>query len=377
MPLQNLTLGSQENLVWLSCYEMPEGFVLDISGCPLILDAYLNGTQTFTDIPGFMIFVTYMSGSSTLEIDPQQILVTESAKPSNITSTSVDFNGKMHLITYIKLSEEVMSDADAYITTTFNGVTTTHSVSELIRNLDSQGRVKVRQEMYAAMMRDEMTLRVLSGAGEIQPLTYKDSTTVIDSFVYTALEYLKDRQENSSNPYMVELARAAELYGTAVQLKFNYHTEQLTAEDTAAIEEAAEAIIIPASFAETLTGTMPEGVTKKTKTVMFESDNSLRMYFYIDDARIDNFTFTLDGNPVTPIKKESGKYFVQQTNIASGLLSQEYTFTVSDTVNTCAIRSSVLGYAYDRQNNSSDASMICLAKLLYRYSQAANDYFDH
>ena len=288
----------------------------------------------------------------------------------------MDFNGKMNLITYIKLSEAIMADEDAYISVTFNEETTIHRVEDLIRNLDGQGRVKVKQEMFAAMMRDEMTLQVFNGAGVAQPLAYKETTEVTDGFVYTALRYLKDRQENSTNPNMVELARAAELYGIAAQVKFDYHTEQLTAEDMAAMEAAAGEITIPESFAETLTGTLPAGVTKRTKTVMFESDNSLRQYFYIDDANIGNYTFKLNGKTVTPAKKEAGKYYVQQPNIASGLLSYEYTFTVSEGTKTFTIRSSALGYAYDRQENSSDPTMVNLSKLLYRYSMAANAYFE-
>ena len=295
--------------------------------------------------------------------------------PSNITSTSVDFNGKMHLITYIKLSDEVMADEDATVSVTFNDVTTNHSVAELIRNLDSQGRVKVRQEMYAAMMRDEMTLQVFDGDGVAQPLTYKGTTDVTDGFVFTALEYLKGRQAESTNPYMVELAKAAELYGIAVQVKFDYHTEQLTAEDIAKMEAAAGDITIPASCDEEVTGTLPAGVTKQTKTVMFESDNTLRLYYYFDDASFGNYTFTLDGETVTAAKKEAGKYYVQQENIASGLLSSRYAFTVSDGTDTYTVNTSALAYAYGRQENSSDQQMIDLSKLLYRYSLAADAYF--
>ncbi len=295
--------------------------------------------------------------------------------PSNITSSSVNFDGKMELITYIKLSDEMMADENAYVSVTFNDETTDHSVADLIQSLDSQGRVKVRQEMYAAMMRDEMTLQVLDGQGRVQPLTYKETTDVTDGFVFTALEYLKGRQEQSTNPYMVELARAAELYGIAVQVKFDYHTDLLTEEDVANMEAAAGDITIPATCDEEVTGALPAGITKQTKTVMFESDNTLRLYYYFDDASFGNYAFTLDGKTVTAAKKEAGRYYVQQENIASGLLSTRYAFTVSDGTDTYTVNTSALAYAYGRQENSSDQQMIDLSKLLYRYSQAADAYF--
>ena len=293
--------------------------------------------------------------------------------PSNIESNTVDFNGKLFLITYIKLSDDVMADANAYVSVTFNGKTTTHNVAGLKR--DGQGRVSVRQELFAAMMRDEMTLQVFNGQGEVQTLMYKETEDVTDGFVYSALKYLKDRQENSKNEEMKELARAAELYGTAVQVYFGYKTDELPPEDRAAMEEAANEISIPESCAEDTTGTLLDGVKKRTKTVMFESDNTLRQYYYIDDESIGNYTFTLNDDTVEPERAESGKYYVDQPNIASGLLSREYTFTVSDGTNTFTITSSALGYAYDCQYSGTQ-NMVNLVKLLYRYSQAADAYFD-
>ena len=295
--------------------------------------------------------------------------------PSNIESNTVDFDGKLFLITYIKLSDDVMADANAYVSVTFNGKTTKHSVAKLIQQLDDKGRVSVWQELFAAMMRDEMTLQVFNGQGEVQTLMYKETEDVTDGFVYSALKYLKDRQENSTNEEMKELARAAELYGTAVQVYFNYKTDQLKTEDIAEMKAAADAISIPRSCDEVLTGTLPDGVKKRTKTVMFESDNTLRQYYYIDDESIGNYTFTLNDDTVEPERAESGKYYVDQPNIASGLLSKEYTFIVSDGTNTFKISSSALGYAYDRQHNGTQY-MVNLAKLLYRYSLAADAYFD-
>ena len=295
------------------------------------------------------------------------------AEPSNITSTSVTFNGKLTLNAYIKLSEEIMEDEGAYVNVTFNGVTKKFMVSDLIQELDDQGRVKVRQGLYAAMMRDEMLLQLFNGEDERQPLTYKGSEDVMDSFVFTAVDYLRSRQENSTNPKMRELARAAELYGAAVQVYFDYHTEQLTAEDIAAVTAEAGKITIP-PFEET-EGELPGGITKRSKTVLFKEDNTLRMYFELDDSLIGNYSFTVNGKKAKPVKSDDGKYYVQQKNIAPALLSTEYTFGVSDGTDSYTMTTSVLAYAYNRQQKSDDPDMINLAKLLYRYYLAASDYF--
>ena len=331
-----------------------------------------NVEAVVTSIPG-IAKITY-TATATFEGETYTDEKVVKLDVSNIVSNSVNFEAKLELRTYIVLSEEIKADADAFVRVTFNGETTDHKVSDLLQNLND-GRAVVKQEVFAAMMRDEMTLQLFNGAGEVQPLTYKETEDVTDGFVYTVLDYLKDRQENSTNPEMVELARAAELYGIAAQVYFEYKPEQLTEGDLAKLAAEVGETVIPSSCAEELTGTLPEGITKRTKTVMFESDNALRQYFYTSAKNIGKYTFTLDGEAATPVKHANGKYYIEMPNIASGLLSKAYTFTVTDGTDTYTIKSSALGYAYDRQENSSIPAMVDLSKMLYVYSQAADAYF--
>ena len=109
---------------------------------------------------------------------------------------------------------------------------------------------------------------------------------------------------------------------------------------------------------------------------MFESDNALRIYFYFSDKDLSKYSFTLNGKPVSAVKHSTGRYYIEQPNIASGLLSAVHTISVSDGIDTCTIEASALSYAYSRQEKSIDPEMIRLAKLLYLYSQAAEAYFD-
>ena len=296
-------------------------------------------------------------------------------EPSNITSTSVSFEGKMFLNTYITLSEEIMADQDAYVAVTFNNETAMHSIPDLLSTLDDKGRVRVQQEAFAAMMHDEMTLQVFNGYHEPQKLTLKESSAEFTVFKHSIAAYLKDRQVSSTSDEMRALARAAELYGIAAQRYFNYHTEQFTAEDLAAVEASAESTVVPHEYAEFLTGELPEGITKYTKTVLFESDHTLRLYFYLQDKDRDKYTFRLNGEIAEPLKKSGGKYYIEQPDIASGLLSNIYVFSVSDGTDTCTIEASAFSYAYDRQEYSENVNMQVLAKLLYLYGNAAEAYF--
>ena len=273
-------------------------------------------------------------------------------------------------------SEEIKADPDAYALVTFNGVETKQMVPDLLQSLNS-GRVRVEQEVLAVEMRDEMVLRFFNGEGQVMPLTYKETEDVTDGFHYSVVQYLDRVQEVSSNAKMKELARAAKQYGIAAQVKFNYKTEQLTAEEIAAMKAEAASVTIPASVDETITGTQPAGITNRTRSVAFEADNTLMMYFFIADAAIGQYSFTVDGKAVTPAKVDTGKYAVKQENIAPAELSTRYSFTVTDGTDSCTYESSALAYAYALQQKSSNADMVNLVKLLYVYSQGADAYFAH
>ena len=297
--------------------------------------------------------------------------------PSNIAGTSVNFSGKLEINVYMKLSDEILADPDAYVTTTFNGETTQHNVSDLLQDMQGEYVVVRHQNIYAAMMRDEMTLQIFNGSGVAQPLTYRGTTDVTEGFTYTVLDYLKTCQTSTSvKPAMKELARAAELYGIAAQVCFNYKTEQLTEEDIAKMEAEADTITIPDSCDENLDGSLPAGIPNRAKTVVFESDNTLRQIFQVSDASVGNYTFKVNGTVVTPVRRAANQWYIEQTDIGSGNLSKLYTFSVTDGTTTFTITSSTLAYAYQCQQKSTEMKQVRLCKILYLYSQAADVYFN-
>jgi hypothetical protein len=368
-PLTSLILGRQEALTNLYCYavELQE---LDLSDSPLLLDAYRNGTKTEGSN-----YVEYVgAGGAVLRIDPDATVLPVFHEPSNIASTSVNFEGKLGIYVYVVLSEEIQADPDAYALVTFNGVETKQMVPDLLQSLNS-GRVRVEQEVLAVEMRDEMVLQLFNGEGQVMPLTYKETEDVTDGFHYSVVQYLDRVQEVSSNAKMKELARAAKQYGIAAQVNFNYKNEQLTADEIAAMKAEAASVTIPASVDETITGTQPAGITNRTRSVAFEADNTLKMYFFIADAAIGQYSFTVDGKAVEPARVDPGKYAVEQENIAPAELSTRYSFAVTDGTDSCTYESSALAYAYALQQKSSNADMVNLVKLLYVYSQGADAYF--
>ena len=298
------------------------------------------------------------------------------ASPSNIAGFSVNFKGKLEINIYLKLSDEIAADPEAYVITSFNGTDTKHTVAQLLTDTMGQYVVVRQRNIYAAMMRDELKMQIFNSAGEVQPLTLRETTDVTEGFTYTVLEYLKTCETSTSvKPAMKELARTALLYGIAAQVKFGYKTEQLTAEDIAMMEAEADAVTIPDTCDEIVTGSLPAGIPNRGKTVAFEADNTLRQIFQVSDADVGNYTFTVDGASVTPIRRAASQWYIEQANIGSGNLSKSYTFSVSDGTDSFSGESSVLSYCYYVQLKSADTEQIRLCKVIYLYSQAADVYF--
>ena len=131
-------------------------------------------------------------------------------------------------------------------------------------------------------------------------------------------------------------------------------------------------------FAPVYTGTLPAGIIKNTSSIQFDEDNTVRQYFLLESGRdISDYTFTLDGEQVTPIYNSADKYYIALPNIKAKDLDIVHEYSVTDGTDTYTFLFSPLSYAYKIINESTNASMKDLARALYLYNQAANEYFAH
>ena len=207
------------------------------------------------------------------------------------------------------------------------------------------------------------------------PLLDKEGNDVTETgYTYSVMAYLREAQEKSSNEYMVALATATENYGTAAQIKFDYSASGLSI----APEVTAVTLSDLAEFAPVYTGTLPNGIVSNTSSMELNEDNTVRQYFTLEAGRdINAYTFTLDGAVVTPVLSSANKYYVALPNIAAKDLDVVHQYSVTDGTNTYSFSFSALSYVYKAITGSTQESMINLAKALFLYNQAANEYFAH
>ncbi len=318
---------------------------------------------------------------------------------SYVMSNNITFEGALTFNAYTVISDDVLADDGAYMLITYTTAPTptsarTVTTKVFVKNAKTSTKDGVTRRIFTvpffiAQLNDEVTMKLYSSSGKEMPIGRLVSGEIVDmtksGVVDTPWDYLNRIIDNpNSNPTMVELAKKSKIYGTAAQLHFNYHTEQVTAEAKTAMNKAiAESSIATAlsKYNETTTGTLPAGISRYTKQIVFEADHSLKYFIYLDGTvDISKYTFEVDdgsGNfkKVTPVKVADGKYSIQKENIPSGYLSKKYSYRISDGTNTFVITSSGLAYANSIVTKNANPTMVDLVKAMYLYSVAAEKHF--
>ena len=115
---------------------------------------------------------------------------------------------------------------------------------------------------------------------------------------------------------------------------------------------------------------------------MFESDNSLRLYFFFAEGYDPaSYQYSIDGASVSlkgiAASTEAGcamSGYLEISNVASKNLGDLHELTITDGTNSYTVGCSVLTYARSSVANGTEARQN-LGKSLYLYYLAAKNYF--
>ena len=289
-----------------------------------------------------------------------------------LRSVSVVFDGTIRLRYYFTLPEALLDAADSYLVFYKDG-------QEVKRTALADGTPVTQSEdgsntsfdftVMAKEINDEIVIKILDNDGSAYPLMTENGSDYTDSgYAYSARQYADYLTDNSSDPTMRALAKALGGYGDAAAIYFG---------GAGSVNEDVQAVTLNDfnGYEVKISGVMPAGVTGKSISVLFDSDNSLRIYFSFDAGYSpEDYTFTVDGNAATMQENSSHNYYLTVRNIAAKDLNEAHRFTVSDGEESYTVEASVLSYArllvagnkLDSQN---------LGKALYLYNSAADDHF--
>ena len=273
---------------------------------------------------------------------------------AKFTTISTSLGGNIAMNFYLELSEDLVSDPDAYIQFTF--------ADRTIHVPLSQGVLLGNTYRYSCPitsknMTDDITAQVFNASGPVGA----SKTMAVDTYCNWVIENYKDEKT-------VNLMKAMLNYGAAAQLLFKYRNDDLA---NAALAEADKVLgkVAASAYVHSRTGE-EEGIKPTSYTLLLDSETTVRVYFQLTGSKtIEEYTFTVDGVEVEPVYKD-GLYYIQKTDIGAHRLDDLHVFTCGD----ITIRYGGLSYVNQVMTYYESGTTFDMASALYAYSKAAEAY---
>ncbi len=300
--------------------------------------------------------------------------ITGSSNTIYIHSASAVFEGLINLKYYYEIPDGLMSQDDAAIVFYKDGEEAARTPLDegvYIDQGENAGQWAYYFDVVAAEIGTPITAQILDGSGDPVTVLSVNGTDYTDGFTFSAQDYARYMQESGSEK-MELLAKALEDYGIAAKLYFeNGDTTGLAVSpETQAVTEADLE-----QYALSTSGTKPAGFAGCSISVVFEADNSLRIYFKFDGSKSpENYSYTLDGSPAALHERSDGAKYLTVENIPASQLDDMHSFSISDGTDTYTVTASALSYALTSIVNGNEARQN-LGKALFLYNRAAVKYF--
>lgn len=228
------------------------------------------------------------------------------------------------------------------------GAAKTYEVSEL--TADADGAYLISVKLAAAQMTDEIAVQLINGSDQSEKKTY--------SVRAYADSILAGKYSEATKTLVTQMLH----YGAAAQNYFNYHIERLA---NAGLEAPGQ-VTPTTDKAAAYTGTV-DGVAYSGATMLFRDKIAVRFYFQVT-GDIGDYTFTVNGNSCTPVKK-GDSYYIEAANINPQDLNTEITVQVSG----LTVSYSPMNYLVN-MNRKGTAGLQTLVQALYAYHLAAQAY---
>lgn len=316
-----------------------------------VVTAHAAGTVTIWAYTGAN------SASITLEILPGASQVT-------FTSASISLAGDIGINFYAQFSDDIIADEGAYMAFTIAGKTHTVPLSQATLE---NGSYRFSCAVNAKQMTDVVTAQMYTSAGPVGSA----KTYSVKEYADRLFAYIESTGTTAFDS-VVPLVKAMLNYGAYSQICFGYNTDDLANADLAAADKTLPDSIDVSAFAHSISGS-EEGIQVYSASLLLESETTARFYFRLTGSKtIDEYTFIVDGQTVTPTPSGDGIYYVDKTNISAKDLDTAYVASVG------GLSVTYYGLSYVRSMLSwsgSTEALINIAKSLYVYNQAANTYF--
>ena len=294
----------------------------------------------------------------------------EPVEPSVLYGCSLSPRGNIAMNFYLILTEEALADEGAYVE--MNGTRYPLAQAEA-RQVNDQTMHRFTCEMPAKQMNDAVTLRLFGSDGTPLPFARRDQDITQTGYPFTIHDYIELTREQSDDPLLVALVEAMSDYGSCAQAHFRYDTDS-----RAAILGDLESVTAEdlAGYAPKLSTSGHSGLTYLGSSLVLRSETAIRHYFSLDEGEIGDYSFKVGGKELTPVQGDQG-WYVEIPDIYARYLDKTYVLTASGAEGKIfTLRYSALSYAKNVLEKNEDPTLMDLARAVFRYSQAADAYFD-
>ena len=295
-------------------------------------------------------------------------------------------DGKIGLAFFVELPEWIKQDEGAYAILTQCDTEKKIFVSDIVAGgMNSDGLYRVPIYMPAAFYRENVNMRFYDGNGKLVKMEGRSSHSDLTA---TGVNYTLEKNvkslKNSTDAKTKKLAIAIDDYCTAAQIFFEHPTEGVTLTLSSAVAGVTQAELNP--YKSVRTGEISSRIEGISLNGSFESDCALKIgIFFKGDGKkksgIKYYVQTEEGGALIPTTlhgNQSSGYYLAARNIPAAYLGKNYTFVIKDTQTnqTCSIACSLFTYVRASAFNATmSTDFQNLAKALYLYGKAAQDYF--
>lgn len=312
----------------------------------------------------------------------------------NFVNIGAQMDAEVILDLKFRIPDAYLADIGAYATVTKNAksgvITEMIKVEDLVKaGPDTSGRYVLSKGMASGEMMRDLTVKFYDSKGNLVEITDYSTGEVVTEINRSVADYARLALEKG-NPGQKKLATALVTYGGYAQIFFGVDA---TNPAFNILEDFGIAVpSIDEITAETITqvdikSDTDIGIHHTTTAAMLDSAISMVPHFVLSEgASIEDYTFTLTyqegGQTKTkPLAVEydaaNNRYDVTIESIASGHLDYMYKVTVTKTATgeTYELSTSVLAYARRVIEQSPNVKQCNMAKAMYLYNQAANEFF--
>lgn len=313
---------------------------------------------------------------------------------ARLATSDLSLDADIKLVTNFEIDSTLLNDEGAHFVVSKNGglgvKERTIYMSDLIaQGANASGYYRIETDLAAAELTCEVTYTAYDGEGNVVLIKKGKNGTPSESLVYSGVEYAETVLKGT-NEAKKAIIKAALVYGGYAQRYFSINTDNLaydlltkygyeipTLEDIT-LDTVNDNVVVSTgdlAVAKSLVPGLDSAIYLKVFFALKETSSIENITAVITKKGPDGLTYT---ETVTEFEynESNGRYSVVLTDIPAALLDYEYkiTFTDSVTGETGQIDASVLCWVrVALRGNNADNQMI--AKAMYYYNQAANEFF--